>query len=79
MKAKIISKLRKKIQKKGYYEKRWEVYSKKCEEWNDFYRWNCREFFVGEERAERNLYKYNRLGLRDERKCEYYRKKVMGD
>lgn len=33
-----IKKLRKKISKKGYWDERWDLYSKKCKEWNDFTR-----------------------------------------
>lgn len=71
-----IKKLRKKISKKGYWDERWDLYSKKCKEWNDFWRWECRSFFVGEERARRNQYKYNKFGERDIKKCYYYERKA---
>lgn len=77
MKKKQIAKLRKKISEKGYYEKRWDTYSRKCEKWNDFWRWKCRPFFVGDERADRNQYEYNKYGLREMRKCRWYEKKVL--
>lgn len=78
MKAKTIKKLRKKISQKGYYERRWDLYSVKCKKWESFNRWECNSFFVGSQRAERNQYIYDTEGLRDIRKCEYYRRKVKG-
>lgn len=79
MKAKTIRKLRNKISQKGYYEKRWEMYAEKCHQWKRFDRWECNDFFVGCQKAERNQYIYNTQGLRDMRKCDYYSRKVKGN
>lgn len=76
MNAKKIKRLRKKISQKGYYEKRWNIYAEKCRKWNSFNRWECNSFFVGFEKAERNQYIYDTKGMRDIRKCDYYRRKV---
>ena len=78
MKAIIIRKLRNEISKKGYYEKRWEMYSEKCKQWERFERWECNSFFVGFQKAERNQYIYDTKGMRDIRKCDYYKRKVTG-
>ena len=76
MNARKIKKLRKQISEPGYYERRWDYLSKLCEKWEDFLRWKCDSFFVGEERAQRNLYKYNTEGYRTSLKCKYYQRKV---
>jgi hypothetical protein len=79
MKAKTIKKLRNKISKKGYYEKRWSVFADKCREWDRFNDFKCNSFFVGEHAAKRNQWMYDKYGRRDMAKCDYYRRKVTGE
>lgn len=63
MKAKQIRKLRKKISKKGYYERRRDMYAKKCDQWN------C-------QKDEKNLFVFEPEEVRNLMKLNYYIKKV---
>lgn len=79
MKAKTVKKLREKISKKGYYEKRWEKFANKCKQWTRFNKFKCDSFFVGDDAAKRNQWIYNKYAKRDIGKCDYYRRKVTGE
>ena len=79
MKAKTIKKLREKISKKGYYEKRWEKFANKCTQWTRFYKFKYNSFFVGDDAEKRNQWVYNKYAKRDIGKCDYYRRKVTGE
>lgn len=63
MNAKQIRKLRKKISKNGYYERRRDMYAKKCDQWN------C-------QKDEKNLFVFDPEEVRNLMKLNYYLKKV---
>lgn len=76
MKARTIAKCRKKILSDNYIENRMYELAEKCKHWNDFYLFDCDKFYVGEEMAYINKAKYDKLGMRDKRKFEWYKKKL---
>jgi hypothetical protein len=76
MKARHIKKLRKKISKSGYHQKRLELFKEKLKEWRHFQQFECVEFFRGEELANHNQSIYDKEQPRDVKKFNYYVNKI---
>ena len=77
MKARKIKKIRKKISTPGYWEERWNFWSKKSKELNTFYKFECSTTFSGDERAEYNYYIYKRDRDRVCAQCKWYKEKTL--
>lgn len=76
MKARTIAKCRKKIQSDNYIERRMFKLAVRCERWSHFCMFECDKLYVGEEMAYLNNAKYQKYGMRDKRKFEWYKKKL---
>lgn len=66
-----IKKLRKKLQDKKWLEKKYERLADEAQSWDSFRQFKCNNFFVGYEKAEFNLRKYNKNIKRVERQIDF--------
>lgn len=76
MKARQFRKLRKKIAKKGYYQKRYEALLKRIKRWEDFYKFECSDFFRGSDLADYNNDIYEANAPRLKQKADWYKQRL---
>lgn len=66
-----ISKLRKKIKNPKWVQRKYSYFAQQHKYWEDFYRFQCSNFFEGEYNAEKNKLTYNKHAPQVERHCEF--------
>lgn len=79
MKAKQISKARKKIFAKTYWRRRLDIFREKADKIHTFEQFKCSDFFVGEKLAKVNRKIYEKDSTYVFAQLEWYAKKVFNN